>query len=223
MPLIEHCTGLFVVQIRGGLNDCAVLALHIDATKCELSVDWRGLFAQFFNERRITEEILENPERFVARDDNIATNSPHLDSLVHEMCHAPRHGDSYLVKPSLQVHAQNYWEKWDRHEFESGEASARLQRLHNPVLTWIFIAGGTSEQKRLSVHRCRLRRKADREIDLDDEGAIRKARIQREVESNQVAESEHKAERDRVTEVSTKHNPTFIGLISCRHVISAMK
>ena len=44
--------GLFVVQLRAGLNDCAVPGLKIDQENREISLSWRWLCSRFFSERR---------------------------------------------------------------------------------------------------------------------------------------------------------------------------
>ena len=58
LRLLEYSFGLFVVQIRGGLNDCVVSGLSIDQKNGELSLEWRDLFAQFFKEKKIAKDIL---------------------------------------------------------------------------------------------------------------------------------------------------------------------
>ena len=44
--------GMFVIQVRAGLNDCAVPGLRIDQNRHEISLDWMGLFSRFYGERR---------------------------------------------------------------------------------------------------------------------------------------------------------------------------
>ncbi|KAF6232910.1 hypothetical protein HO173_008873 [Letharia columbiana] len=48
----ETTEGMFVIQVRAGLNDCAVPGLTIDQEQHEISLDWIGLFSRFFGERR---------------------------------------------------------------------------------------------------------------------------------------------------------------------------
>ena len=60
MRIIEATAGLFVVQIRGGLNDCATPALNIDFKNHEVSCDWKDLFTQYFQEKRVASLVLEN-------------------------------------------------------------------------------------------------------------------------------------------------------------------
>lgn len=43
--------GMFVIQVRAGLNDCAVPGLKIDQDRREVSLNWIGLFSRFFRER----------------------------------------------------------------------------------------------------------------------------------------------------------------------------
>ncbi len=47
--------GIFVIQVRAGLNDCAVPGLKIDQDKREVSLDWLGLMSHFFRERKAAE------------------------------------------------------------------------------------------------------------------------------------------------------------------------
>lgn len=48
----ETTEGMFVIQVRAGLNDCAVPGLRIDQEQREISLYWIGLFSRFFGERR---------------------------------------------------------------------------------------------------------------------------------------------------------------------------
>lgn len=43
--------GMFVIQVRAGLNDCAVPDLRIDEEKREISLNWIGLFSRFYGEQ----------------------------------------------------------------------------------------------------------------------------------------------------------------------------
>lgn len=56
--LFECPGGMFVVQVRGSVGDCALPALNIDHIKHELSFDWRDLFDRFFGERKLTTTVL---------------------------------------------------------------------------------------------------------------------------------------------------------------------
>lgn len=57
IPVLEPETteGMFVIQVRAGLNDCAVPGLKIDQGKREISFDWVGLFSCFYGARRMVE------------------------------------------------------------------------------------------------------------------------------------------------------------------------
>ena len=54
IPILEPVAteGMFVVQVRAGLNDCAVPGLKIDQEKREISFNWIELFSRMFSERR---------------------------------------------------------------------------------------------------------------------------------------------------------------------------
>ena len=47
--------GIFVIQVRAGLNDCAIPGLKIDQDQREVSLDWSGMFSHFFREREAAE------------------------------------------------------------------------------------------------------------------------------------------------------------------------
>ena len=50
--------GMFVVQVRGSLSDCALPALNVDSRRHEFSLEWRNLFNRFFRVRRVATTIL---------------------------------------------------------------------------------------------------------------------------------------------------------------------
>ena len=59
LRLIENSRGVFVVQVRGGLSDCAVPGLHIDRKKHKLSLEWKALFRHFFTQKRLQLETVK--------------------------------------------------------------------------------------------------------------------------------------------------------------------
>lgn len=58
LRLFEKPAGLFVIQVRAGVGDCAISGLGIDTCKWELSFEWRDIFSQFFGEKRATDAVL---------------------------------------------------------------------------------------------------------------------------------------------------------------------
>ena len=48
--------GMFVVQVRAGLNDCAIPGLKINQAKREISFNWTELFERMFSERKALQE-----------------------------------------------------------------------------------------------------------------------------------------------------------------------
>ncbi len=62
----------------------------------------------------------------------------------------------------------------------------------------------------MSISRCRVRRNADEEANVEDEGAINEARIDWELESNQVADAARRAEWDKRIEVHTKYTLSWL-------------
>ena len=48
--------GMFVVQVRAGLNDCAFPGLKINQAKREISFNWIELFERMLSERKALQE-----------------------------------------------------------------------------------------------------------------------------------------------------------------------
>lgn len=57
--LYENTVGLSLVQIRGGLDDCAMSNLCIDPKKRVISLEWKDLFTRFFGGKMMADRILE--------------------------------------------------------------------------------------------------------------------------------------------------------------------
>ena len=216
LRLFEHSSGLFVIQIRGGLNDCVVPGLSIDQKKGELSFEWRDLFARFFEEKKMAEGVLKNSQvglegplqKVELGADAIQVGEIKDPSLPKEQPHQiPDLNVSIQIsqiKPSLRAAAQSDIETRYRNQWEEEEERSRLRRLRNPVQTWKDIAGSRESDTRMSISRCRLRRNADEEANLEDEGTINQARIGWELESNQVTDAARRAECDKRTRVHSK-------------------
>ena len=49
----ECPVGMFVVQVRSVVGDCAVPGLSINASRNELSFEWKKLFDQIFGEQKL--------------------------------------------------------------------------------------------------------------------------------------------------------------------------
>ena len=49
----ESPVGMFVVQVRGVVGDCALPGLSINASRNELSFEWKKLFNRIFGERKL--------------------------------------------------------------------------------------------------------------------------------------------------------------------------
>ncbi len=60
LRLVEYARRIFIVQVRGGLNDCALPALQINHERHELSVDWKWLFGRFFARKKMIRTELED-------------------------------------------------------------------------------------------------------------------------------------------------------------------
>ena len=59
MRFFESPVGMFVVQIRGSVGDCALPALNIDVSRHELSFEWRNMFDRFFGARKVATALLD--------------------------------------------------------------------------------------------------------------------------------------------------------------------
>ena len=58
--VFDSPVGMFVVQVRGSVGDCAVPVLNIDSSRHEVSFDWRDLFDQFFGEQKVVKAGLHD-------------------------------------------------------------------------------------------------------------------------------------------------------------------
>lgn len=88
----------------------------------------------------------------------------------------------------------------------SHEGKTRILRLKNPIQTWIDALGEEFGQAKPTPQRCRLRRQADQEIDLDDEGDISQTRMEWETESNNAADFRGRTEWYPLTRVHTMNS-----------------
>lgn len=70
---------------------------------------------------------------------------------------------------------------------ESQARSDRIRLLSDPVTAWRDTVGYPDSSLRMSVDFCRLRRKADRGTNLDDDGTINQAKIAAEEKKQQQA------------------------------------
>ena len=105
------------------------------------------------------------------------------------------------LNPSLRALAHLDWHTHLRHMRMSHEGKTRILRLKNPIQTWIDALGEEFGQTKPTLRRCWLRRQADEEIDLDDEGGISQTRINWEMESNHAADSRGRTEWYSLTRV----------------------
>jgi hypothetical protein len=182
LRLFEHSFGLFVVQIRGGLNDCVVPSLSIDQQKGELSFEWRDLFARFFEEKKMAECVLKDaqvglasPSRQIEHEaDTIQAGEIKHLSLSSEQPNRTLYpvvsGNFSHIKPSLRAIAQSDIETRCRYRWEQEQERFRLRNLRNPVQTWKDIVGSCKSDTRMIISRCRVQRNADEEPMLKTKG-----------------------------------------------------
>lgn len=208
---IESSTGLFIIQVRGGLNDSAVTKLHIDVKNSEVSFEWKELFRHFFREKNFIAAVPETrPVSFPIlyfsesnhRTDSIQISNPTTDEKALDCIESWDVGENLQpmgfpwtysgiaqLKPNLQAMAKSDKDTWCQFRLEDNKFEQRLQGLRNPVQTWTDVGAATPRGTKLSLQSCQSRRKADQEIDVDDEGAVNQARIDWEVEGKQVADA----------------------------------
>ena len=98
---------------------------------------------------------------------------------------------------TLRILAEQDWQTYRRHIQESSECAARIESLQIPIQTWTYAMGKEFGQAKMTLRRCRLRRKADQAINLDDEGATDLSGIEVEEEK----ESQIRAEWLRLASV----------------------
>ena len=60
IPVFDSPVGMFVVQLRGSVGDCALPVLNIASRRHEVSFDWRDLFDQFFGEQKLAKAVLHD-------------------------------------------------------------------------------------------------------------------------------------------------------------------
>lgn len=182
--LSESPIGMFVVQVRGSVGDCALPALNISNSRHELSFEWRDLFNRFFGERKVVTTVLHgapvpSPSRYHVPAQQGSASSTTLTNRLSPSLHALAQLDCHTNHRHMQV---------------SHEGNARIRRLSNPIQAWTDMMEGEFGQAKATIRRCQLRIQADQEIDLDDEGAINKVRLDWERESFQAAASKWTAE-----------------------------
>lgn len=98
------------------------------------------------------------------------------------------------LDPSIQALAQLDQQTHLRHMRVSQEGITRIERLRNPIQTWTGVMGTELGEAKPTTSRRRLRRQADQEIDLDDDGNINRARIKWERRNNDAADANGRAE-----------------------------
>ena len=221
MRLYEDNVGLFVVQIRGALDDGALPGLGINEKNLEVSIIWKELFARFFGEKKMIESVLENSPVGRLVSEYIFSHLGRANAIQDDEIKAPSAPEAHECQAHSQQRAhssarmnlnaigytQHDMDMWQRDRMEVQEEQNRLRRLQNPIQTWRATAGRKIGIPRMSLDRCRLRRNADQEANLDDEGAVNEARICWELESHQAADAARQAEWAKSTGVQRTPTP----------------
>ena len=197
IPIFEPraTEGIFVIQVRAGLNDCAVPGLKIDQEKREISFEWVGLFSHFFCERRAVDlhEGTVSHQCYMPRtswmwpadtikDDGLiypwppATQFPLHDGISNQHCD-PILGD--LDSSLIDLATQDYQQLCEL-SHKSKLSLQLLDRLRDPISTWRNDMGRFVGCERLSMGSLRLKRNCDSEVNLDVEGEVDNTRADQE-------------------------------------------
>lgn len=86
MRLYKCPPGLFVVQVRGSVCDCAIPSVNfnVEPLRLELSFEWRDLFHQFFGERKTVRAVLDGAPVCNLRS-SLPDLTPHRRRQKHAM------------------------------------------------------------------------------------------------------------------------------------------
>ena len=60
LRIFKNRTGIFVIQVRGVLSDCALPAFNLNRRKYQLSFGWKALFNRTFGERKLAAALLDS-------------------------------------------------------------------------------------------------------------------------------------------------------------------
>ena len=184
--------GLFTIQIRGGMNDCAIPGLRINQDHQEVSLEWRDLFTRFFGEQKMMVDVLNNDPvsnhdlgcpigyHWSAADlakigSTFQTWTPDDDRLVrrHDQRHtAELNALPVDLDPRIRDIAHRDLQEKHRRELEANRVWSLLERLDDPIGTWRESAGRFIGKDRTSIGRYKLKRNADLQSSLNDEGAV---------------------------------------------------
>lgn len=116
------------------------------------------------------------------------------------------------LNPHLQALARLDFQTYIHHIQVSNEGTTRIERLKNPIQTWTETLGEEFGQVKATLRRCRLRRQAEQEIDLDDEGNIDQVRLAWEREGNEAANDKGRSEWYALTQVHIINSTSGSGL-----------
>lgn len=198
--LFGSTVGLALVQVRGGLHDCTLPSLTRDRDKRAISLDWRDLFSRFFGEKRMIGRVLA---RALVSGFSVAPSPPEAQILDYGPVPAYRVSK---LRPSLQALGQRDTKTVQSYLTDLQSRHNRICRLSDPVHMWIMTAGCMNSSSKKTIHSCRLRRRADQEIYLDDEGAANKAKI----------DAQKEAEWRQIVAMKEEHGQRLLTCDACR-------
>lgn len=207
LATIEQCSGTFIVQIRGGFNDCPVPSLHVDPKKYKVSMDWKTLFGQFFNDKKLAKAALQ------AVDEDLDKIISHKNGKLamyrdNETIAEVDDGNQDMlsgVRPDLGELARSDRDKWESFDkLTHGFLRQQIQPLRDPLGAWTRVLARKLGGARSSLANCRLRQRADKEVDIDEQGMIKAARIDWEFDNYYIADIQRRSAWIEMTSVSSR-------------------
>ena len=218
LRMYDNTRGIFLTQVRGGLRDCAMPSLTIEPKKHKISVDWKDLFTQFFGEKNMAKETLSQP----SAKELMGLHPPFSIDPISE---------SHLagVTPSLQALARSDMEILQRNIMEEQVDRNRYHRLLRPAQWWSLAVGSTNTggTSRNLVDHCRIRRKADQLVNLDEDGDVIETNVNSARDSAQSAATARNHEVQRKAKTCDQCRELNIvcarqnGAISCNSCVAS--
>ena len=113
-------------------------------------------------------------------------NEPNTD------CDDQNHLDSHGLKPSLKAIAENDKDRWESFERLTHDLLRQIQLLRDPLKAWAKITAKMTKGPRSSLENCKLRQRADDEINIDEQGMMEVKKIELAFENIQIIDNDHR-------------------------------
>lgn len=186
--------GLFVTQVRGGMNDSAVLGFKVDQKRFEVSFEWRKILSHYFEEQRITDDkfgivavsmrsshVSESSVANPIQDEDLReatiVRSKRLPQWYSDMNDQDPLGfeldRDVANQQSIESIVKEDKDKEFQLDHELRELLDRRRLWENPASTWRSEMQYVTGKARLTAEKAKLKRDADLEINLNDEGVVK--------------------------------------------------